>query len=241
MAIPDTNTFSLQDVVDVFVKISPQPDDLQGCFNSADGNEFDPSYVGSKDRLSNFRNYGGQWPGKFTLIFGQQLSSSSSWINQVQSLSSAYIGRDVKFVWHYISGSSYSSDLQVGGDATLGTTTFDFDTYSGTAWQTSRSNESSYSSVSWFDIATGTTDLRWNKRANSAPPSGTTGLSPPPYTGGNSTYYYAEASSNGNPSKNFWLRSPTVSITSGNQDVDYWRGNLGTTMGFLYIGVEVIT
>jgi hypothetical protein len=241
MAVPDTDTFSLQDVSDEFSKIDPQPVDLERCFTNATASQFDPAYEGSKDRLSNFRNYNGIFPGQFTTIFGQQLSSSSSWSNQVLTLPNTYIGHDVKFVWQYVSGTSFTGDLQVGGNATLGTTTFDFDTYSGTAWQTSRSNESSYSSVSWFDIATGTTALRWNKRANSAPPSGGTGISPPPYTGGDSTYYYAETSSGGSPSKNFWLRSPTVSITSGNQDVDYWRGNLGATIGFLYISVEVIT
>ena len=241
MAVPDTDTFSLQDVVDEFSKIDPQPDDLVDCFANANANDFDPAYEGSKDRLSNFRNYNGIFPGQFNTIFGQNIPNSSSWSNQVLTLSNAYIGHDVKFVWQYVSGTSFTGDLQVGGNATLGTTTFDFDTYSGTPWQTSRSNESNYSSVSWFDIATGSAALRWNKRANSAPPSGGTGLSPPPYTGGDSTYYYAETSSVGNPSKNFWLRSPTVSITSGNQDVDYWRGNLGATIGLLYISVEVIT
>jgi len=241
MAVPDTNTFSLQDVVDEFDKLNPQPDDLVDCFASASASSFDPAYEGSKDRLSNFRNYNGVFAGQVVTIFGQSLSSSSSWTNQVLALDNAYIGHDVKFIWHYISGTGFRGDLQAGGNATLGTTTFDFDTYSGTAWQTSRSDTASYSSVTWFDIATGTTALRWNKRANSAPPSGGTGLSPPPYTGGDSTYYYAETSSPGYSNKNFWLRSPTVSITSGNQSLDYWRGNLGSNMGFLYIAVEVMT
>jgi len=241
MAVPDTNTFSLQDVVDEFDKLNPQPDDLVDCFASASAGAFDPAYEGSKDRLSNFRNYNGVFAGQVVTIFGQSLSSSSSWTNQVITLDNAYIGHDVKFIWHYISGTGFRGDLQVGGNATLGTTTFDFDTYSGTSWVTSRSDTATYSSVTWFPIATGTTALRWNKRANSAPPSGGTGLSPPPYTGGDSTYYYAETSSPGYSNKNFWLRSPTVSITSGNQSLDYWRGNLGSNMGFLYIAVEVMT
>jgi len=53
--VPDTNTFSLQDVVDV---INPTTDDLQDCFNDSIDGRFDPRYKGSKDRLSNFRNYG---------------------------------------------------------------------------------------------------------------------------------------------------------------------------------------
>jgi hypothetical protein len=51
--VPDTNNFSLQDVVDSVV---PSSSDLVDCFNDATGT-FDPAYVGAKDRLSNFRNY----------------------------------------------------------------------------------------------------------------------------------------------------------------------------------------
>jgi len=55
MAIPDTNTFSLQDVV---TEINPTTDDLVDCFaDSVDGN-FDVLYKGSKNQLLNFRNYG---------------------------------------------------------------------------------------------------------------------------------------------------------------------------------------
>ena len=83
--------------------------------------------------------------------------------------------------------------------------------------------------------------MRWNRRVNSAPPSGGTGLTPPPYVGGDNAYYYAETSSGGSPSKRFWLRSPQVSITSGNQTANWWRGNLGATMGNYRLYVEVIT
>ncbi len=241
MAVPDTNTFSLQDVVDEFTKVVPPPDDLVDCFANANANAFDPAYEGSKDRLSNFRNYAGVFAGQFNTIVSGSLSSSSSWSNQVFNLSSNYIGHTVQVVWRYQSGLNFRSDLQVGGNVTLGETTFDFDTYSGTAWETSRASTSSYSSVVWFDIATGTTALRWNKRSGSAPPSGGTGLAPPPYTGGDSTFYYAETSSNGAPSKYFWLRSPVVTISSGNQSIDWWRGNLGSAMGNLNIYIDVIT
>lgn len=54
MAVPNTSTFSLQDVVN---DIGPASNTLQGCFTSASASGFDPTYEGSKDRLSNFRNY----------------------------------------------------------------------------------------------------------------------------------------------------------------------------------------
>lgn len=54
MSVPDTNTFSLQDVVN---EIVPSSDTLSQCFSDANPAGFDPTYEGSKDRLSNFRNY----------------------------------------------------------------------------------------------------------------------------------------------------------------------------------------
>jgi len=54
--VPNTTNFSLQDVVDV---ISPSHASLQACFDNASDEFFDPLYVGSKNSLYNFRNYGG--------------------------------------------------------------------------------------------------------------------------------------------------------------------------------------
>ena len=55
MAVPDTTTFSLQDVVN---EVNPTTDDLVCCFSEADDGSFDDNYSGSKNSLLNFRNYG---------------------------------------------------------------------------------------------------------------------------------------------------------------------------------------
>lgn len=55
MAVPNTNTFSLQDVVD---EVNPTTDDLVDCFADAIASKFDSAYSGSKNQLLNFRNYG---------------------------------------------------------------------------------------------------------------------------------------------------------------------------------------
>ena len=239
MAVPDTDTFSLQDVCDQFTK-NP-PDDLVDCFSVASSAEFDPNYEGSKDRLSNFRNYGGIWVGKLQSIGTVTPGSSTSWSNQTNTLSSLYYGRDVRVVWKYTSGSSYTGDFQLGGNVTLGGTTFNLDTYSGTAWQTTRVDTAAYDSATFYNIISGTTALRWNLRSGTGTPSGNTGLVPPPYSGGNGTYYYTETSSGGSPSKRFWLRSPQVSISSGNDQIDWWRGNYGATIGSYTIYLEIMT
>jgi hypothetical protein len=54
-SVPNTDTFSLQDVIDVVV---PSSNDLQTCFNEAIDGLFDSTYSGTKTNLLNFRNYG---------------------------------------------------------------------------------------------------------------------------------------------------------------------------------------
>jgi len=58
MSVPNTDDFSLQDVVD---EINPTTNSLKGCFDDAVSNGFDPAYEGSKNRLLNFRNYDNKW------------------------------------------------------------------------------------------------------------------------------------------------------------------------------------
>jgi len=53
--VPNTNTFSLWDVVDAMSLMSNSS--LQDCFDEANPDGFDSLYEGDHDRLSNFRNY----------------------------------------------------------------------------------------------------------------------------------------------------------------------------------------
>jgi len=55
MGVPNTTTFTLQNVVDVI----DNDDNLVGCFNDAVASKFDSDYEGSKNQLLNFRNYDG--------------------------------------------------------------------------------------------------------------------------------------------------------------------------------------
>jgi hypothetical protein len=52
-SVPDTDNFSLQDVVNVI----GGPGSLVACFTYAVDSYFDPAYKGSKTSLLNFRNY----------------------------------------------------------------------------------------------------------------------------------------------------------------------------------------
>jgi hypothetical protein len=55
MSVPNTNTFTLQDVTGEIGIIGV--DSLQECFDNANSAGFDPAYAGSKNQLLNFRNY----------------------------------------------------------------------------------------------------------------------------------------------------------------------------------------
>ena len=56
MGVPNTTTFTLQNVVDV---VNPTTDDLVDSFADAVSSKFDSNYEGSKNQLLNFRNYDG--------------------------------------------------------------------------------------------------------------------------------------------------------------------------------------
>jgi hypothetical protein len=71
MGVPNTNTFSLQDVVD---EINPTTDDLQDCINDANSADYDPNYyTAPATSLLEFRNY-----GNTINVTSFQLSSASS-------------------------------------------------------------------------------------------------------------------------------------------------------------------
>jgi hypothetical protein len=52
--VPNTTTFSLQNVVDV---VQPSSNNLLTCINEAHPNGWDTNYSGAKNSLYNFRNY----------------------------------------------------------------------------------------------------------------------------------------------------------------------------------------
>ena len=54
MSVPNTTTFTLQDVV---TEVNPTTDDLNDCFNDAIASYFNSAYEGSKNQLLNFIRY----------------------------------------------------------------------------------------------------------------------------------------------------------------------------------------
>ena len=62
MAVPDTTTFTLQDVVN---EVNPTTDDLADCFSDSNIYLFDPAYSSSVGLLK-FRNYNGSFRTAFS-------------------------------------------------------------------------------------------------------------------------------------------------------------------------------
>lgn len=84
---------------------------------------------------------------------------SASWSNRNVDISE-YAGATVRLVFRYISGSSYTGDIQLD-NINLDGNAYSFEN-TGESFQTSTSNISSYGSVSWSSLSTGTTAARWN-------------------------------------------------------------------------------
>ena len=76
--VPNTNTFSLTDV-QTELELSSTTS-LVNCFSNALDGGFNPSYKGSKDRLSNFRNYGHSIDGKYQSAVTQTSGSILGYI-----------------------------------------------------------------------------------------------------------------------------------------------------------------
>ncbi len=75
--VPDTDSFSMQDVVDAGVA----GDDLQELFANANPDGFDPAYVGDKTNLLNFRNYDNEPIGLLEIPFTETFdNNNNNWV-----------------------------------------------------------------------------------------------------------------------------------------------------------------
>lgn len=175
--------------------------------------------------------------------------SCSSWQNVSMSVS-AYKGNTVRFIWHYVSGSNYTGDLQIDqvalpsynfGQSYWTQTTYPFNTntsFNDGGFQTNTNNSSTFSGATLATVASGTTSGRWNGRSGGTP-SGSTGLSSG--YGGSGWYVYAEVSgTSGYPSKNFWLVSPYTFLPNyvGTPYFGFRLGRCGATIGTLKIYID---
>lgn len=106
-AVPDTDTFSLQDVADV---VGPVDQSLYGCFQDGDNNMYDSAYLGAKDDMLEFRNYDNAysyaWGGYIVWAFDYDGGTTFYFI--AQNVSTARYGQTSQMYWE-----SQLADVQV--------------------------------------------------------------------------------------------------------------------------------
>lgn len=195
-----------------------------------------------------------------TTITGQQHSSSSATRTTFSYNANAFKGKTIRVLFHYQSGSSYRGDFQIDNiklpftSAMFGSTIWTqynvgfgsntaysgavFDPMNGYAllgnMQTTRTDTTSHTTATWYDITTTTTNTRWNGRSGGTP-SGSTGL-----TTMLGYYAYAEVSSAFN--ENFWMRTPEWDIPNevGSANIGFDYGAYGSNMGTLKAYIQEI-
>ena len=101
MAVPDTTTFELQDVVD---EVNPTTDDLTDCFADAVSSKFNATYkaqyyaaAGDKNNLLMFRDYGATSRIMFTIDNSYSYGNASS-------ACTLGTGTTLRNLWHTGSG-----------------------------------------------------------------------------------------------------------------------------------------
>lgn len=194
-------------------------------------------------------------------ITGQQHSTQTTASTFYSISVSAFKGKTVRAVFHYVSGSNFTGDVQLdliampwyGSFLGSGTqwqtmgTGFGGSTFSAAQlnpdftlngnWETNTNDSSSYTGTTFGSIGTATNAYgRWVGRSNGTP-SGSTGLTSSPFNG---MHVYTETSVNGSgyPSKNFWLRSPEwdhIDNEVGTPTFNFYYGAYGATIGTMRV------
>ena len=154
-----------------------------------------------------------------------------AWTQQTIDIS-AYAGATVRLVFRYLSGASLTGDIQLDA-INLDGNSYSFEN-SGDGFQTSIGGESSYASVSWNNLATGTSTRKWNVDSGGTGSSGTGRTD----AASGSYYVYAEVSAATN--SYFWLRSPQVTLGSS-PTLSFYEARLGSAIGTLDVYLDVIS
>ncbi len=84
MGVPNTNTFSLADVVAV---VNPSSNDLQECFSDAISGAFNTTYDEDKDELDDFRDYGNSASAQNLVSIANSNYTSATACNATRSYS----------------------------------------------------------------------------------------------------------------------------------------------------------
>lgn len=152
---------------------------------------------------------------------------------------SAYVGSSVigetgRIVFKYVSGSTYTGDMQIVQVTTNGSSSNVGVSY--TSWQrNTTTGVTTYpASNGWSTVGTSLINGNWSRRSGGTI-SGGTGVAPSSTYGGVSLLF--ETSYPGYPNITGFLRGPNTTFTSNSVTVRFYA--YGATVGNLYAGVEI--
>jgi len=152
---------------------------------------------------------------------------------------SAYVGSSIigetgRIVFKYVSGTSFTGDMQIVQVTTNGSNSNVGVSY--TSWQRNTTDfVTDYpASNGWSTVGTSLIYGNWSIRSGGTSSSGT-GVVPSSTYGGVSLLF--ETTNPGFPTKTGFLRGPNTTFTSNSVTVSFYA--YGATMGSLYAGVEI--
>ena len=157
---------------------------------------------------------------------------------------SLYAGSTVELVWRYVngaSGTSYRGDFQIDYIRLMsgGTTTtyYSFE-FSLESFKTTTSiTNNNFSTLSFSNLGSGTSSYRWNRDSGGTPSSSTGSTN----AAAGNYYVYAETSGSNTNSGKYWLKSPQVTLPSGNTSVSFYTSRYGSNIGSLDFYINVIS
>jgi len=158
--------------------------------------------------------------------------TSNNWSDRTVDIS-AYAGAVGRVVFEYISGGSFTGDLQLD-EINLDGNTYGFET-NNESFEINTANTTTYLGVDWTSLGTGQVNARWN-RDSGGTPSGSTGRTD---AASGSWYVYAEVTDPGFPGVTYWLRSPTVTL-SDTPTLAYSEARNGAAIGTLRVYLDII-
>jgi len=159
---------------------------------------------------------------------------NNAWSQRTVDIS-AYAGATVKPVFYYVSGSSYTGDIQLDAIDVDGTS-YSFETNT-TGWVTSSAETSNYNSVNWMGVpTTASASPRFSRDSGGTASTGTGRTD----AADGSFYLYAETTGDGFPNTPFWLRGPEVTLSSS-PTFSYYEARSGATIGTLNFYLDVIS
>jgi hypothetical protein len=176
----------------------------------------------------------GELSGVLDTRSGQYSTTAYELVN-LSTAFTPYVGEYGRLVFQYISGSSFTGDIQLD-DINIGSSnnySFEAD---GQDWETTNDNTTTstdtnayYQGLTWLPVSTGTTINKWNRHTGSTS-SFNTGL---PFAYQGSYYLYVETTNPGYASKVTWLRSPPVTLDTAT--LNYALGRYGATIGTIKV------